>query len=580
MTDGSPERVQTVGGFVDDTEETKHEVSPSDNVYSYFMFITPTEFAKGDGNMSADTLIAILLLLLNFFMQFLLLYVIYNEVVIGNIEWQNGIMRLDGQEWNLFAPKPPDCNPGGSLCFVEDGVFTCAPPTVQLTGRWDELDTNKDGIWTREEVEANREELKCKYVVDPIEVFDVFINFLKSREKVLWLHPDIKEGRAIAKPYFTFAAGDIIMCGYRNKDMCGNVLKKGAFHVPLKYHTSPRVGTSIDSALKYCYDLLRPGGTCETFLPSTYSVWKIEATTQCLAPHYSKFVYTNPGNNVTKSLLKVDYEARGAYETSKTTLFKTYKCIIIGMWLMAMMVELKDMIIIFTWCARFPSDAGMEPHEAVEMNHEDPDDEESDVKYKINAISSSHRMNVLALNLVRFFLTTVLAFVGVNFLLNQTDYIGLLMDGVALVFVVEIAQILYSQVLRVSIREQTEALEPMEVEMFGIEYLNARPALMDFLWFTGCVLVAIIVLWHYSETLVNPLYDALECTCLGEGENCREAQRFSYDFWYNYWKVDVPKVFEDVDAMKSAGSGDQSDSLFQRGLKLGAKRAGFQAVEL
>merc|ERR1719310_361903 len=95
---------------------------------------------------------AYFLVILNFFMQGLLLYTIYNEVVVSNIDWQNGIMRYEGKDWNLFAPPPGGCNDGGSLCIRENNTFSCAPPSVQLTGRWAELDTNGDGIWTREEV--------------------------------------------------------------------------------------------------------------------------------------------------------------------------------------------------------------------------------------------------------------------------------------------------------------------------------------------------------------------------------------------------------------------------------------------
>merc|ERR1719155_459862 len=99
------------------------------------------------------------------------------------------------------------------------------------------------------------------------------------------------------------------MCQYRSKDMCSNLMERGFFHGPLKYGTAPRVGTTIDSALKYCYDLLKDGGTCQRFLPSTYSVWRVASGNQCQAPSYSKFVYENPGNGVKKSMLEVDYEA-------------------------------------------------------------------------------------------------------------------------------------------------------------------------------------------------------------------------------------------------------------------------------
>merc|ERR1719388_117175 len=98
------------------------------------------------------------------------------------------------------------------------------------------------------------------------------------------------------------------------------------------------------------------------------------------------------------------------------------------------------------------------------------------------------------MNLCRFLLTMVLLVVGVSFLLKATDYIGLLMDAVALVFIVEIAMILYGQVLRSEIRDQTESLDPMIVPMYGIDYLNRRPAIVDIIQLVSILALAIAVI--------------------------------------------------------------------------------------
>ncbi|CAK0846431.1 unnamed protein product [Prorocentrum cordatum] len=153
-------------------------------------------------------------------------------------------------------------------------MVSCAPPSVQLSGRWVELDTDGDGNWTREEAQAAASELYCKYHVNAVEVFDVFVTFLVNRENIIWIHPAVRAGKGIPKSYFKYAAGDIIMCGYRNADMCPNLLKRGFFDAPLKHGTVPRVGTTTSSALKYCYDMLDEGGICDRTLPSTYTVWK------------------------------------------------------------------------------------------------------------------------------------------------------------------------------------------------------------------------------------------------------------------------------------------------------------------
>jgi hypothetical protein len=539
--------------FIDDAEEPEFTVSPSDNVYAYFMFVPPTEEKKEGTGMTFDIIMAYILLGFNFFMQGFLLWVVYNVVVTGNAEWQNSIARSEGGGLDLLNLNEgkDKCNPGGSLCFMtKNKTYSCAPPSVQLTGRWEELDTNGDGIWTLEEVTKAKEALQCKYIVNPIEVFNVFITFLKAREKIIWLHPDVKAGKAIHKPYFWYAAGDIIMCGYRNELACPNIMKKGFLDAPLKHGTAPRVGTTIESALTYCNNLLKPDGICVKTLPSTYSVWKISSSDQCQGSDFSKFVYKHPKTGMVKSMLEVDYAAPGKYRRSKTLIFQTYKCIIIGMWLLAILCEFKDITIATTWVLRFP-DAKDFGEDAV---LEEKDDAGEVTNYSIQGITTTHRIMVGLMTLGRFLLTWVLLITGVSFLLKATDYIGLLMDAVALVFIVEIAIILYGQVLRGEIREQCEGLSPMTVRMYGIDYLNRRQAIVDVIQITCIILATIAVLYNWTETAVNPIYDALSCACLSDGDKCHEAHKFDYDFWWKYWKEDVPAVFKAVDGLKKGAA--------------------------
>merc|ERR1719161_3391074 len=95
----------------------------------------------------------------------------------------------------------------------------------------------------------------------------------------------------------------------------------------------------------------------------------------------------------------------------------------------------------------------------------------------------------------------------------------------------------------------------MTVEMYGIDSLNRRPAVVDVIQLISLLIFVQVVMYFWYENTVNPLYESLECTCLSRGETCFEAHRFSYDFWYKYWKTDVPAVFAAVDKLKEgAGS--------------------------
>lgn len=528
---------------------------PAENVYSYFMFIGPTETKRQtrrsprqQNEINWDVVMGYLLVCLNFFMQIVLLYLIFQEVVIANLDWQSGIMKLGakGNPMSLIG-EAETCNDGGSLCIRDGEDYSCAPPSIQLIGRWDQLDTNKDGVWTRDEVEQAREALKCKYYVDPVEVFDVLISMLQARESLIWLHPDVSGGKMIHRPYFTYIMSDVIMCGYRSVDMCANLIQRGFFHAPLQNGTSERVGTSIESALRYCTGLLADGGTCERELPSTYSVWRVTSRGECGEPQYSQFQYTNPGSGASKSLLSVDYGARAEYELAQNFMFMLFKAIIIFAWLLRMCVECKDVVKILTFCARMP-DAEAFGANAVIME-QDPSDPE-DVRYRIQAITKHHRMTLIFLSVLRVLVTCVLAVVGVAYLIKTNDYADLIMNGVALVFIAEISGVLYVQVLREEVRDQTQDIKAIKVRMYGWDWLNDRPALIDILCVVViCVFVYLIMYWQKTSVVV-PVHDALECACLSAGDHCVEAKSFNYDFWSAYWLRTLPDALEAINRLK------------------------------
>merc|ERR1719506_262694 len=101
-------------------------------------------------------------------------------------------------------------------------------------------------------------------------------------------------------------------------------------------------------------------------------------------------------------------------------------------------------------------------------------------------------------------MTSILTCVGVSFLMKQTDYIDLLLDAVALVFIVEIAEVLYVQVLRPEVRAQTENLEPMHVPMYGIDYLNRRPAIVDVIQLTAIVIITLCWMTYFYRGTLDP----------------------------------------------------------------------------
>jgi hypothetical protein len=343
------------------------------------------------------------------------------------------------------------------------------------------------------------------------------------------------------------------MCGYRNDDMCANLFRNGIFDAPLNHSTSRRVGNTIDSALDYCQELLRPGGLCERDLPSSYSVWKKDSVQQCGAPEYEKYVYQHPAEDDIKSMLTVDFETRAQFERSMTPNFMLFKGCIIFLWLIAVTHELKQIIKRIAWVKHFP-DANDVEGDAVEEIEDPTTLDPEEVAYRIKGISQTHRYTVGFIACFRFCLILTFACVGLSFLSRQTDYIDLLLDGVALVFILEIAEVIYLHLLREDIRHQTEAVAPMTVKMMGSDYLNRRPALKDSMWIITMIIISFLVVLFFYVRISAPVTEALNCACLGVGDNCYEADAFSRAFWDKYWLEDIPAIDSEIDQMKAGAS--------------------------
>lgn len=527
-------------------------ISSNPDVFSYFTLTSVIE-KKRHGRFTVDACMSYTLVFVVLLIQSVLLYCVSDKVIRKTLQWQSGIIST-GRNYNLVAEKTTGCQDASSLCTHLDGVMSCAPPSVQLIGRWDELDTDKDGTWTRSELMKSRDALKCKFAVDPVEMFEVLVAWLNERKKHIWLHSDIVNHKAIPKAYFIYIMGDIAMCGYRDADMCGNLMKRGVFDAALNLSTVPRIGNTAASALEYCHQLLDFGGLCERFLPSTYSTWKIESVQECKSPEFNSFVYKTPHTGVVKSLLEVDYQARQRYEVAKTTIFMTYKMCIVFIWILLVISQLRDVVKTLTWVLRIyylKANLSTESAGVIGLTRSVSrgfDARESSLKNEeIHAsVTHAHCVAMSVVTLFRVIMLCWLCCVGLIFLGTQTDYIGLLLDGIALLFIIDVEAIVYARVLRQDVRSYWEEREPIELPRMGIGFLSRRPDITDMVWLFVVICLAIAFQVIYTYVIVNPMYDALQCVCLSQGDACHEARRFSRSFWDQYWTHDVPNSREEI----------------------------------
>jgi len=205
----------------------------------------------------------------------------------------------------------------------------------------------------------------------------------------------------------------------------------------------------------------------------------------------------------------------------------------------------------------------------------DPDDDD-DIKYTIQGVTGTHRASLAVVIFARALMFCAVTFVGLVFLLKETGYLNLILNGLGLLFIVVLPADLYQQLLSPYMRSKVECVEPIEVIMGGFDALNRSPSLKDILWICVGFVVLFGSMEYYAWTTVRPVTEALQCACLSEGPNCREATTFSDSFWNNYWQFEVPRTIREIKAFEEkhlAKHGPAADRGNSRGLKHKGKHA-------
>jgi len=295
--------------------------------------------------------------------------------------------------------------------------------------------------------------------------------------------------------------------------------------------------------------MLQPMGVCEDILPATYATWKLSSVAQCQIPTYKNFVYKNPASGELKSLLAVDYFARVSYERAQTTIFQVYKGIICGLWILLVVYQLRRVSKVLTWVLEFPAAEEQDADTRAKLAQ---NSRNSYMQVKVTGITMRHRIVLTLVSISRILICIILLYVGLNFLARQNDYVLLLLDGVALILIIEVQEIIYERVIRPEVRRNWECSEDMTFAKVG--FLKQRPDVVDMIWFIIILAGSGLFMWNLTRTMVYPLHDALDCACLSSGEKCYEATRFSNKFWDQYWSKELPGVFNQINNLKGGFS--------------------------
>jgi hypothetical protein len=450
--------------------------------------------------------------------------------------------------------KPPRKGAGqaSTLCTMKNATYNCLPPSARYANEWKHLDTNGDGIWTREEAEKDEAGFEKKFKAKAFLVFRAITVGLTDRGSMdpnLWVSDEVKEMRAIPKPYFDYWMGDAAICSYADPKVCGTLLDRGyfaeAFH---KDHHGKNI-PDIDGALDYCVWMLSIGGGCDQTLPQIYKLFRALRHEQCGdSSLYNGGLYKNPHHEVDRVYVTaVDYDGLSKHMKADEPTYKFFLFLVLQLWFMALLNEMRELLKLGEFCVVFPAageDGGLE----VEKS----EDGESET-YKITGLEPAHRQAVVLVVILRVILVIYLGVVGCIFLIMETGYMDLLMNAVALAFILEIDEILFGAIARATTSEELEAVAELEFFTTLPDSGCAGWVLHKDFW--GIIMfpiIAIAIMMSFSLFVTKPNLDALNCGCYQKGSQCHEAQLYNKEWWDNYWSTILPSAMTEIQKFKEA----------------------------
>jgi len=142
----------------------------------------------------------------------------------------------------------------------------------------------------------------------------------------------------------------------------------------------------------------------------------------------------------------------------------------------------------------------------------------------------------MCLCFLRLCLLIYLFHVGTTFLITEQGYVDLLLNSVALAFILDLPSLLYIVLLSDSTKGVLDGAHTKEYETClparGIGHWLLSKAVWGLLVLP---LLAYWVVFFNQDVNTGPLLEALRCACLQQGPNCEMATRSSRPLWDTYW---------------------------------------------
>ena len=496
----------------DPSKEDRMTIQMSDSVYHQAL-VVPLLVKQQQGRCGIHRMNSFVLLAVNLLIQVLILLKI-NELV--SIQFRQD----SGKLFSLCQKRQ-----GSNFPFAhnlvsspaDDFYYDCLPIDLTTLTNVSQVDLNRDGRWTRSEAAELRDILQERYRKDSSldDIFDNFIKHVQDGYMDYQTTTDYNQLSTLTKGFteipMDWMAGEqtnIIMCMATMDGLCPNLVIRGVLRAN---------GFGLDASawkrIAMCRSII--SNKCPYLFGQTlelYQLWSQDVCGEQLTLW----------DNKVKAVVTMYEGPRDFLASSEAMLTHNYQgflFIMLMIWLMTVLAELRE--IFKWWVVLLTIDS--------EPSKDEPAVKVSEEKAQINAIDKKDKAIAIIFNLApRTAIALYVSVLGLAFLTSSKGYNDLLLNGVALGFLIEIDDMLYMATVGDVAKSLIAKCEPIGVKFKTGAWLrrNVPPGMIWTLALSAFACLVIAYDYQFSETSKIETGKRLECLCQAGGEWCVAAQIF------------------------------------------------------
>eukprot|EP00931_Biecheleriopsis_adriatica_P087747 TRINITY_DN62171_c0_g1_i1.p1 TRINITY_DN62171_c0_g1~~TRINITY_DN62171_c0_g1_i1.p1 ORF type:complete len:548 (-),score=55.72 TRINITY_DN62171_c0_g1_i1:109-1752(-) len=455
---------------------------------------------------------SLMILLLNGLLQFFVLAKV-NELT--NVQSQD----IHDKLWSLCKVRTKEF-PFRRMLEEQpsDGrYYDCGPLLATMLTNRGVVDADGDGVWTKEDCDQLGKQWEKEYDKDAslFQVLEHYLDLAYSGGLMAQEGLSHSQSLQMTKNFTQLPVAwvdketeRIELCIGADPNLCGNFEERGIlprlFPNP-RWTKNKRIQTCKNDLNHYCSDIL--GQFYEM-----YNDWSAQLCGEATS------LWVKKERIIATSYAKANKYAVG-YASITSPVYAAFLMIMLGIWWMSIFVEIRLVIkwwVVLCW---YP-DAPKQDDELLAMY---------DGGLRVKFLPRPYKIMTLILNLLpRTVLALWLAVVGSNFLITADDYSDLILNGVALAFLIEVDNVLFSAVASDYIQNIMGEAEPLKVQVrvpwLWVRFARTVTRTTIYTVFLVCVIFSFIYHAYIGEGGKLQVGEALRCLCHAAGTDCVTAQ--------------------------------------------------------